>query len=261
MAKSVGKAIGSVGGAVSSVFGGSSGGIVGTVIGAGMQLFGASQSKSASDDMAKEMKRSAIAAATAQHAMSNAAIQTKLKLAKMSIFLERNQDRFLTKLRKVQLKQQASIVERRRRTEQQKLKTQGFGGSFTRVRTGHTELQAEVKRQKEQLSKEFALRQEQRELELYSASEEWRLGRRQASVTAAAGKTLASQAAAAAGTAADINFIGASANIGSSLVQNQAITEAIGGFFSNLGTTNVSSGSSPLVTSSNPMGLTSGQGL
>ena len=234
------------------------GSIIGAVVGGAIGLFGASQQRKASRSATARELAALGETAREQFALSEIGIESKFALREKGLSLEARQDELFTRLRGIQIRQQADIAVARRRTQQQRVRIGGVGGSFARIRGGESEIKTEVQRQLEQLQIERGARTEQRELELFAAEERRELGLQQAEVTKQAGIRGATSAAASATTAADIGFVGAATGFASSLVQSPAVVSAISGFFA---PTPVSTGATTLISPTNPLGLTSGQGL
>ena len=231
--KSIGGVVGLAAPIVGGVVGGIYGGPAGASLGAGAgQLLGGmltSQSqKETGADTAKILRETA----EQQFGMSTDAIRTKFQLEKKSRALEATQDALFTRLKKVQIRQQAAIAVARRTSTQQVIRTSGVRGSFTRIRSGASEIQTAVQRQVKQLTIERTAREEQRGLELFASQEQQRLSLTQAEVTKQAGISGAVGVAAAASSAADIGLIQTAGGISSSLIQNPAVTSAISDFFS-----------------------------
>ena len=231
--------------------------ILGAVLGAGISIVGGLLGRKAAGQQAGQDFEALRVTAEEQFALSTTAIKQKAAISERGLNLEALQDELFTRLSEIQIRQQADIAVARRRTQQQQVRIGGIGGSFTRIRAGESEVKTAVQRQIEQLRIERTARTEQRAFELFTTKEQERLSLGQAGVTRSAGIRGASQVAAGAISAANIGLVQNVAGVAGSLASNPAVVGAIGDFFSGFG----SSGGSPFVSTSNPLGLTIGQGL
>lgn len=208
---------------------------------------------------AKRQEAATQAAALGQQALTIEGLVLRRQAGLRQRSLERSQDEFLFKLRQIQTKQQAEIVLARQRSAAQVARTSGIGGSFTRVQTGESELQTEVQRQITRARQEKDLRQQQREFESELERKQFFLAGKQSTLTLEAVQAGARTEATAAFTKADIGAVKTTAGFVGAAAQNPAVVKAVTDFFG--GASGTGGGTSPFVTQSNPLGLTSGQGL
>lgn len=160
---------GAVTGASLGAIGGPPGAAAGAIIGGLVGLATGLSAGKAEEEQSEAQRKAAQVQQRTREALSERGAglqQEQLLLSARSTLqaagIEQRQDELFTRLRGISLRQQQGIAAARQRTAAQEARIQGFGGSFTRLRTGETELKSSVERQLDLLDVEREARQEQR---------------------------------------------------------------------------------------------------
>ena len=174
--------------------------------------------------------------AEAQFESSVRAIGLQTDLQREALALQGQTEDDLFRLQLFQLNQRTEIAASRRRSQAQIARTSGIGGSFSQIRTGRSELEAEQDRQVVSLQTSLRARAKARFIERKGIKLRNRLGLDQANVQQFATKAQVATQASAAVSQANQQLANTAVGVGTSLLQNEQITSAIAGFFSTAAT-------------------------
>ena len=201
-------------------------------ISVGAQILGGIFGNKSAKKQAKQQARLLREGAAAQRALT-----VKSAFEQLDEFGTRQEHEMLQRqladrLQKAQITQRTEVAVARQRSQQQRARIAGVGGSFTRIRSGRSELEAESGRQFDVIERQTQQFGSEQRLRADEARSSFQRIASQAFQTEAATAAGVAQTSAAAQSAADINFLNTGLGAVSDLVKLPAVNEAISGFFS-----------------------------